>query len=128
MNPQELIGYWKESAADAKQTAETLVENKRYHHALFFCHLALEKLLKGLVYKKTQHHPLPIHDLVKLAQEAGLSLSGEQTGQLAEITTWNVQARYDSVKREFYRKASPTFTKQWITIFQTLYLWLNAQY
>lgn len=128
MTAQDLILHWQTTAQDALDTSEVLLRAKRYDHALFFCHLAIEKLLKGLVVKRTDTHPLPIHTLVKLATQAGIALDEERRRQLEEITKWNIQARYDSVKRELYYKATREFTAQWVATVKDLFLWLEQQY
>ena len=47
MSAQDVAKYWREGADDALATAQALMDAKRYHHALFFCHLALEKNVEG---------------------------------------------------------------------------------
>lgn len=128
MTPTDIAEFWKKTADDDWDTANVLVTAQKYHHALFFCHLALEKLLKGLVYAKKNSHPLPIHDLVKLAHQTGIPVSDKQEEQLKEITSWNIKARYDDYKLAFYRKATKDFTTTWMQIVQDLFLWLKNQY
>lgn len=128
MTPTDIADFWQKTAQDDWETAEALVSAQKYHHALFFCHLALEKILKGLVYAKTHDHPLPIHDLSKLGHQAGLQFDTKREEQLKEITTWNIKARYDDYKREFYKKASHTFSVQWMEIAKELFLWIKKQY
>ena len=128
MTQGELIDYWLKAAEDSWETALGLVKLKKYHHALFFCHLALEKILKCLVFKKTDSHALPIHDLVKLAEQAGIFLTEGQRKDLEEITTWNIQARYDTVKRAFYKKSTEKFTDLWTKKVGELFLWFKNQY
>lgn len=128
MTAKDLINYWKIGADDAWNTAEILFKNKKYNHCLFFCHLALEKLLKGLVFEKTDEHAPPIHDLQKLAQCVGLELSTIKRNELDEITTWNVKARYENIKQEFYKKADKEFTANWFTKAKELFLWLKKQF
>ena len=128
MAPDDIIVFWKTSAEDDWETAEAIAAAKKYPQALFFCHLALEKLLKGLVYAKTNEHPLPIHELVKLAHQAALALTKQQEDQLKEITSWNINARYDDYKRVFYRKASKEFTIKWLASAKELFQWLKNQY
>jgi HEPN domain-containing protein len=100
----------------------------RYNYCLFFCHLAVEKALKGLVFKKTHSHALPIHRLVKLAQQAKLQLPPEIAEALKEITTWNIEARYESFKREFSLKTDKEFTRKWFQRVKEIYKWLKNQY
>ncbi|OGG26427.1 hypothetical protein A2960_06130 [Candidatus Gottesmanbacteria bacterium RIFCSPLOWO2_01_FULL_39_12b] len=128
MNAKDFLQYWLKAAADDFDTAEKLIQVKKYHHGLFFCHLALEKLLKGLVYKNTQNHADPIHDLKKLALQASLDIVKIQEKELDEITTWNIRARYDSYKFEFYKKANKEFTHRWFSKAKDIYLWLKNQF
>lgn len=128
MTKNDVTAYWQTSAKEALASAETLFEATHFDHALFFCHLALEKILKGLVWNKTNNPPLPIHDLVKISVQAGIETSAKQQEQLKEITTWNIEARYDTYKRDFYRKATRIFTKDWIMVTKELFLWIQKQY
>lgn len=128
MSPKDVTDFWRTTANEALASAQSLFQAKRFDHALFFCHLALEKILKGLVWKKTNTPPLPIHDLVKLTQQAMMELSATQREQLKEITTWNIEGRYDTYKRDFYRKATPSFTLEWMTTVKELFVWIQKQY
>lgn len=128
MTPTDIVEFWKTTAKEDWETAEALFALNRYSHALFFCHLALEKILKGLVYAKAKAHPLPIHQLVKLAKQAKLSLTPTQEQHLEEITSWNIEARYDGYKREFYQKATKEFTTQWMSVARDLFVWIKNQY
>ena len=48
-----------------------------YSYALFFGHLALEKLLKALYVFKQEHHAPPLHNLLRLARAAELEIDEE---------------------------------------------------
>lgn len=56
MTAQDAAKYWCEGADDALATAQSLMDAKRYHHALFFCHLAIEKIMRSI---KKQQQRLP---------------------------------------------------------------------
>lgn len=128
MTKKDYIKYWQEMANEDYKTAETLFSAKRFHHALFFCQLAIEKHIKGLIYANTGQHALPIHDLSKLAKQANLKLNKIQEKKLEEITTWNIRARYDDYKRVFYKKATREFTSEWMEKVKRIILWLKNQY
>lgn len=114
MTEAEAVQSWKDSAVENLETAEELLKLGKRHHALFFLHLALEKILKGL-HQYLKHQPsLHIHDLYKLAVEAGLEISEEEREELDEISTFNVAARYDIFKQRLYRKATEEFTEKWM--------------
>lgn len=101
-NLEKFIIQWEKSAKRNFSTAEDLYKTKHRDASLFFCHLALEKLLKGLVMKKIKESPPYIHDLAKLAQLAQLELSSEQLKDLRTISTFNIAARYDDEKLAFH--------------------------
>ena len=106
---QEVVKYWLTASKEDFDSAEILCQNDRYYHALFFCHLSIEKMLKAIVVKSTGAAPPLIHDLVRLAEKAGLDLSELQKNELAEITTFNIGARYDDYKLSFRKKAKKQF-------------------
>lgn len=121
MTEAEAIRAWKDSAVENLGTAEELLKLGKKHHALFFLHLALEKILKGL-HQYLKHQPsLYIHDLYKLAVEAGLEASEEEKVELDEISTFNVAARYDIFKQRLYGKATAEFTNKWMQIGRKLF-------
>jgi len=41
------IDYWTKGAFSDIETAELLLKGKKYVGSLFFCHLAIEKVLKA---------------------------------------------------------------------------------
>ena len=54
INFKKVVDFWNESAQNNFETAEFLFNGKKYADCLFFCHLAIEKALKGLVVKETK--------------------------------------------------------------------------
>jgi len=109
------ILYFREASKRDQQTATILYMNKEYHWALFFWHLTLEKLLKALILKYGGEI-LYTHNLVRLAHAANLTLTENQERELTEITTFNLEARYDDEKLTFYKKATREYADHWIKI------------
>lgn len=127
MDIKKLQKYWFDGYKDALLTAEKLYETKRYHHALFFGHLALEKILKAVVVKQTKEHAAVTHDLVKLARDTELEISPEILNDLAEINKFNIRARYDNYQLAFYKKATKEYAAKWISIIKQIALWLEQK-
>src|SRR3989344_7966575 len=67
-------------------------------------------------------------NLVRLAKEAGFTLNDQQKDLLAEITTFNIKARYDDYKTNFYKKATRTYTQGYINETKNLIIWLKKNY
>jgi HEPN domain-containing protein len=94
VNADKHIAYWKGGAEEDIAAAGSLIEKEHPRHALFFAHLAVEKMLKAHVTKATGDVPPKIHDLLRLAEIAGLSLSDERSRSLAELQDYCLEGRY----------------------------------
>lgn len=122
---QEVVKYWRTASKEDFDSAEILFENKKYHHALFFCHLSIEKMLKAIIVKSTKTAPPLIHDLVRLGEKAKLLLNHSQMNELAEITTFNIEARYDDYKLSFRKKAKRRFSLKYLQKTKEILKWLS---
>jgi len=122
---QEVVKYWLTASKEDLDSAEILFENKKYHHALFFCHLSIEKMLKAIIVKSTKTAPPLIHDLIRLAEKAKLHLNYSQMNELVEITTFNIEARYDDYKLSFRKKAKRQFALKYLKKTKDILQWLN---
>ena len=122
---QEVVKYWLTASKEDFDSAEILFENRKYHHALFFCHLSIEKILKAIIVKSTKTAPPLIHDLSRLAEKAKLPLSEAQMNELAEITTFNIDARYDDYKLSFRKKAKKQFSLKYLKKTREMLQWLT---
>ena len=63
MDIQKQIEYWIKTAEDDLVSAGLLIQNERYLHGLFFCHLCIEKSIKAHVVKETNQIPPKLHNL-----------------------------------------------------------------
>lgn len=124
MNPQRVIRSFLYSARKDWEVAQSLFKHKHYAHALFLCHLVVEKVLKALVLKRTEELAPQIHDLRRLAEKAGLIFTEEQGKELDIISTFNIRARYDDTKRTFYQKATQAYATRYLKVSEELYTWL----
>ena len=127
MEKEELISYWITSSDNDFRTMEHLFEKEDYSWSLFIGHIVIEKLLKAYHVKHIDNHPPLIHNLLRLAEHAQLEMDEEQQDLLVTITTFNIRARYDDYKLEFYHTCSKEFTETWINHIKELRLWIKEQ-
>lgn len=120
-NIQKLTEYWAKIAEHDYETMLSLFQTKRYSDALFYGHMVLEKILKGLIVQSTQKQAPYIHDLVRLQEIAGLKLSEKEIDLLDEINDFNIRARYPEYKLRFYKLCTKTYTKNYIDKIVPLY-------
>ena len=114
MNKADLIEYWIYSSNKDFVTMKHLFKKKDYHWSLFIGHLVIEKLLKAHHIKNIDNSPPYIHNLLRLAEKSGLNLTENQKDFLVTVTTFNISARYDDYKMDFYKTCTKKFTKEWI--------------
>ena len=94
MNIEKHIAYWRAGSEEDFQVAQELREKRRFRHALFFAHLAVEKMLKAHVVRVSQDVPPKIRDLVALGEKAGLPLAEPQIDLLRELNMYQLEGRY----------------------------------
>jgi HEPN domain-containing protein len=76
------------------ESAEILINNKKFVEGLFFCHLVIEKILKALVVKNTKNLPPKSHNLEYLSRLANVDLSEEQKDFMAILMKYQLEGRY----------------------------------
>ena len=105
-----------------------MLEKGHYTWALFVGHLVIEKLLKALYTQKFDVNPPFINDLYRLAEKCTIGLDEDQKDRLDTITTFNIQARYDDYKMEFYKKCTKKFTKEWVDTITEMRKWIKENH
>lgn len=124
MNVKKTIEYWTRSAEYDLEVADSLFENKKYHYALFFGHLAIEKILKGIIVKKKHEHAPFSHSLTILSREAELDIDGERLERLAEFMEFYIEGRYPRDMDSVFRKCSEDYTRDKLGEIKEMYQWL----
>jgi HEPN domain-containing protein len=127
LNIENIKSYWIIEADEALNVSDHLFEKKDYSYALFFGHLAVEKILKSLYVENKKEHAPPIHNLHRLANLTGISLDEDKSEKLILISSFNIEARYPDIKRSFREKCTKEFTLKQIRIIKEIYKWLKAK-
>jgi HEPN domain-containing protein len=117
--------YWIKEADEALIVAEHLFEKSDYSYALFFGHLAVEKILKALYVDLKKEHAPPIHNLPRIASLAGLSLDQEKNDVLILISSFNIEARYPDLKRSFRKRCTKEYTAEQMRVIKETFQWLK---
>jgi len=120
-NWNDLIQYWRKTAKHDYETMQGLFTLKRHCDSLFYGHLVLEKLLKALVVKQTRNYPKPIHNLLILLKDSNVQLSPKDVDFLAEVSKFNIKARYPDYKLAFYKLCTRKYTQDKIKRIDALY-------
>ena len=126
-NIDSVVKHWRESSEQNYTTMHNLIKAKEYSWSLFIGHLVIEKLIKALYAKKLHQHPVFKHDLLYLIRKIDVELPSSYDEWLDEVTTFNINARYDDYKQSFYKRCTPEFSNEWIDKIEILRQWLINQ-
>ena len=118
---EKVVKYWQTIAKRDYETMLYLFKGKRYAESLFFGHIILEKILKGLVVEETKNEAPYIHNLTKLAELAECDLTEEEMNLLDEVNDFNIRARYPEYKLQFYKQCDKEYTKKYFDEIIKLY-------
>jgi HEPN domain-containing protein len=126
LNKENVINHWISTSEEDFETMTQLYQNKNYSWSLFLGHISTEKLLKAYYVKKHSSHAPFTHNLYRIAELSNLEISDEQADLLDKITTFNINARYDDYKREFYSLCTKEFTEEWIENIKKIQQWIKT--
>lgn len=127
MNSIDLMNYWIESSDRDYESMKKNYETKQYTWALFIGHLTLEKLLKAIYAKVNEASPYPpkIHNLNILAERCNIELDERKTKILMTCNSFNISARYEDYKNEFYERCTKEYTSEQIKNIEEVRTWLK---
>ncbi len=124
INLEGVVKHWIDTSEEDYQTMLTLFDAKSYGWALFLGHISIEKLLKAYYVKRFGKHAPYIHNLYRLTELNEIKLSDEYSDWLDKITSFNLNARYDDYKREFYSLCTQEFTREWVGKIKIIRKWI----
>ena len=127
INTDKVINHWKITSDEDYKTMIALFKLKTYHWSLFMGHISVEKLLKAYYVKRKKKHSPPIHNLYRIAELSNLDLSDDYADWLDIITSFNINARYDDFKREFYKQCTKEYTTIWVERIKEIREWIKMK-
>ena len=123
---EKTVAYWLDGAEYDIDTAESLFKTEKYPYALFFGHLAIEKILKALVVKETKKHAGYTHSLPSLANKL-TKIPEKIKEKLADFMEFYFEARYPEEQKKFHDKCTKDFTQQKLNEVKEVLKWLNQK-
>lgn len=118
---KELIAYWRATAEHDYETMLGLFKIKRYSDCLFYGHIVLEKVLKGLVVRETKEQAPYVHNLLRLSEIACLELTDDQIDLLDKVNIFNLRCRYPEDRLQFYKLCTKEYTENYFKKIVKLY-------
>lgn len=91
---QKQVEYWISGAREDLKTAKILVEKDRLLHALFFCHLVIEKAIKAHVVRSTSKVAPKSHNLIYLIELSGVDVDEKNEEFLGILMKYQMEGMY----------------------------------
>lgn len=113
----KITKYWVNHATYDLETAKAMHKSRRYLYVTFMCQQAIEKLLKAIITTISLEPPPKMHNLVRLAEIAGISskLSQNQVDLLASLTPFCIEARYADYQEKMAQLTNQKLAKEYLS-------------
>jgi len=119
---------WLKQADYDVDTAEFMARGGRHFYAVFMCHLAIEKALKGLYLHNLRETPPKTHNLVYLLNKIGLRPDAGKSKTIAILNEANIATRYPDDIDRLQSKYTPEIAAQILTGTKEILEWIKAQF
>jgi HEPN domain-containing protein len=121
--------YWIEISDYDLETAEAMLQSKRYLYVGFMCHQAIEKIFKAFFTKlKSETAPFS-HSLSYLAKKGDFyeSFSEDQKDFIDQLEPLNIEARYPSHKERLMKSLTDEKCKEILKNTKELQQWIKVK-
>ncbi|MCZ6875578.1 MAG: HEPN domain-containing protein [bacterium] len=85
---------WATQSRYDLETAKAMLDAGRYLYVLFCCQQAVEKMLKALIAKRTKALPPRLHNLMRLADVASLTVPENTAHLFRRLSDFYIASRY----------------------------------
>ena len=123
-NPQE----WLAQADYDLETAKILLEQKRNFSAVFMCHLAVEKGLKGLFWKKLDEFPPKTHDLTYLVKRIGIKPPDDLFKFMVRLNEAHLTTRYPEEIKTVQKLFPQAKVEELLSKGKEVIIWIRTQF
>ena len=123
-----VVSHWSERAQYDLETANVMLDTKRYLYVAYMCQQAIEKLLKAIIAQQGKEN-MPNHNLNRLAQIADVAgeMDAGKLEFLAELTPYSIEARYGDFKESLSEIINEEKARQVYWKTQEIFRWLSAR-
>jgi len=123
------VKYWIEISDYDLETAEAMLQSKRYLYVGFMCHQAIEKVFKAyFTYLKSETAPFS-HSLSYIARKGEFYdlFTEEQKNFIDQIEPMNIEARYPSHKERLLKSLTKEICTDILKRTKELQLWIKQK-
>jgi HEPN domain-containing protein len=123
ISPEE----WIRQADYDVDTAEIMCQSGRNFYAVFMCHLAVEKALKGVLHQRTGQPPPKGHHLIALSNQSGLKPPEKIAKFLLRLNEVDVTVRYPETLEKMAKDYPSKKVLDMLKSTKEAIVWIKAQ-
>jgi HEPN domain-containing protein len=122
---EEKVTYWVELSDYDLETAEGMMQIKKYLYVAFMCHQTIEKIFKAVYTQQKEDTPPFVHKLTFIAQTGEFydNFSAEQIEFIDRLEPLNIKTRYPDYKKELAKRLTPIICLEIINKTKNLQQW-----
>lgn len=126
MDINEKIQYWQALSADDLDSAKIMLKKKKFLQTGFYCHQAVEKMIKAYFWFNKRNEPPYTHNLLKLSGDSGLAsfLSDDHKRHMDLLMPLNIEARYPDDKINLMKTLNAVKSKMIFKKTEELTTWI----
>lgn len=124
---EKRTGEWLRQADYDIDAAEYMFRGGRYLYAVFMCHLAVEKALKGLYFERRKEFPPKPHSLVFLLGEIGVKLPADHGKFIVKLSEASIPTRYPENLAKVQKEFTESIVKDILARSKEVISWIKAQ-
>lgn len=118
---------WLKQSDYDMDTADYMHVGGRQLYAVFMCHLAVEKALKGLYYEKRREFPPKSHSLVYLLNEIGVKPAEEAGRFIVKLNEASIPTRYPDDISKMQQIYTEPIVKDILAKGKEVIVWIRKQ-
>ena len=119
---------WQEQAKYDIDTADYMLSGGRHVYAVFMCHLAVEKALKGLYQAKRLKTPPKSHNLGYLLNQSGVGAPQSTIEFLVRLNEAHIATRYPDSLAAMQAAYPESLVKTILAQAKETMAWIGEQY
>ena len=129
MEIEDKINYWIEISEYDLETANAMLQTKRFLYVGFMCHQAIEKILKGYYVSIHEATPPYSHNLSVLSEESGIYSDYTETQKdfIDMLSPLNVKTRYPTYKKSITNTLDEKKSKSILIKTKELHQWIKMK-
>lgn len=122
------VKYWMDLSEYDLETAQAMLDTKRYLYVGFMCHQTIEKGFKAVIASKGIFPP-KIHNLIELSKKALLydEFSNTQKDFIMNLNPLNIESRYPSYVERITAILTESKCKEILSKTKELLQWIETK-